>query len=939
MVKKLLYILVFLYSALLSATEVPANIEAQYNYLMARNASIENSTKATKSPWYIILKDGNLSDLKNLISSIDKDYEHLTIKSGLLGINESQAKQVNTYLTTINAKNLLELYVALEDGEPMVVPLAPINGTYREQELKDYYRKFLDSSATMDGYDPGIIEQQIAARFKHDDSLLENYQNSLSSDKDYKILLVESLSLFKSKKGVAWKLSSILSYTNKGKKTIDGQELSDFVKVDNETYHADNAINKLLKYSSNFYMVVYGESPVVEGLNNQYNFDLKEISIGETITKSTPNDKDLLPKKELQIYDFAGIFTSEEYAEINEQLNELPLNPHTNVYAYYTDNTVSTDIIAKIEDTPNKNNTVALWLHLEDNGTVSSKLLMSKELEQQYAFLKVWRQMTPYEKMEYRGKDALRAFGTGFAEFGAAIGELIRMASIPEDFYNRCHPNFEEKYGSFYTAIEELYAYSKSNDKIVSYTRQTLRPFVEQLLQLPEVNLGFCNFDINNDADVLWVSIAFTTGIYNEAINVLAGVPESFSLVNFLVNPDINMGEEFTKFFSALNYEKIWNLAGTSLEEAFPSDNVYVIAYSSGRTTLFVASFAVAFTKTGKLSKVGQTFEALDGMNALSIMFKAIGVGSKYTLKVVGGTSKKIYQLVSKTGGETLVRLLQKADNTGYDIAITTNSLTHTIGNVDELGNVRITNKLNDGEVVETLQNITYLDNGIETTGDLTIVRNGDEVGVKVVKGGGDFSHFLDDAFVLSKRAEVIAERLPAQFPNLSIDELTAIKVYTSDEVRNGVKIYKSLNTQLRAGSLDDYYQGLNQLLNDGLSKLSKHNGNTVFRGIHGDEVTIADGWKKGDLVDFKDFKSSSTSIETAAYEFSYKQGYDVVLEIKNADGYNICNISCSPSEMEILLSSGQKFEVIDIVDNFQIYDPSYTQQNPFTKIILEIAP
>jgi len=246
-----------------------------------------------------------------------------------------------------------------------------------------------------------------------------------------------------------------------------------------------------------------------------------------------------------------------------------------------------------------------------------------------------------------------------------------------------------------------------------------------------------------------------------------------------------------------------------------------------------------------------------------------------------------------------------------------------------------------DGTVINSLDNIKYLDDvGNIIEGSFSVIRKQDgSVGLKLAKAGENLSHFLDDAFVLSKRAEVIADGLPAKFPNLSIDELTSIKVYTSDEVRNGVKIYKTLNTQLRVGNLEEYYQGLNKLLNDGLNKLPRHNDNTVFRGIHGSEVTIADGWKKGGLVDFKDFKSSSTSIETAAYEFSYKQGYDVVLEIKNADGYNICNISCNPSEMEILLSSGQKFEVIDIIDNFQIYDPSYTQQNPFKKIILKITP
>ncbi|WP_335966822.1 hypothetical protein [Galbibacter sp. PAP.153] len=271
MVKKLLYILVFLYSTLLCAKDIPANIEAQYNYLTARNASIENSIEGTKKPWYIILKDGNLSDLKALINDIDVNYERLRIKSGLLAIDEIQAKTINDYLTTINAKNLLELYVALEDGNPIVVPITLASGKYTEEDLKDYYQKFLDSTptASAEGYDAQVIKQQIENRFQHDNSLLTNYENKLSSEKGYKILLVESLSLLKNKADVKWKVSSLFSYTNKGKNPIDKEALTEILKIDNKTYHADNSINKLLKYSTNFYKLVYGELPNGEAIVNE----------------------------------------------------------------------------------------------------------------------------------------------------------------------------------------------------------------------------------------------------------------------------------------------------------------------------------------------------------------------------------------------------------------------------------------------------------------------------------------------------------------------------------------------------------------------------------------------------------------------------------------------------------------------------------------------
>lgn len=159
----------------------------------------------------------------------------------------------------------------------------------------------------------------------------------------------------------------------------------------------------------------------------------------------------------------------------------------------------------------------------------------------------------------------------------------------------------------------------------------------------------------------------------------------------------------------------------------------------------------------------------------------------------------------------------------------------------------------------------------------------------KVVNGAGNlWKSFLDDAFTLQKRADVIADGLPAQFPNLSIDELTAIKVYTSDQMRNGSKIYQTLNTELRAGNLSDYNKGLNDLVNSGLGKLTPHSGSTVFRGCGQAESQLAKTWKVGDDITFKDFKSTSIS-DDIAEKFMSKGNGDVIYEIANPKGFRTC--------------------------------------------------
>ncbi|WP_068473054.1 ADP-ribosyltransferase domain-containing protein [Saccharicrinis aurantiacus] len=271
-------------------------------------------------------------------------------------------------------------------------------------------------------------------------------------------------------------------------------------------------------------------------------------------------------------------------------------------------------------------------------------------------------------------------------------------------------------------------------------------------------------------------------------------------------------------------------------------------------------------------------------------------------------------QLMLTNGGKEFLEYWPYIKMTVDLATVSTDILTTFATNGRKVGNTLST--LPDAEAQKILSRIDDAEDVLKRRGVLVNV-------------GGDFAHFLDDGFVLTKRAEVIADGLPSQFPNLSIDEITAIKVYTSDEVRNGVKIYRELNAQLRVGSnLDGYYRGLNKLLNDGLGKMTPHNGSLVYRGCGQAESQLAKNWKVGDEITFKDFKSSSVK-ENVALKFMNDQDGDVIYEISNPKGYNICEISCLSNEAEIFFKSGSKFNVDELT-----FQPRFTESDPIVKVI-----
>jgi hypothetical protein len=173
-----------------------------------------------------------------------------------------------------------------------------------------------------------------------------------------------------------------------------------------------------------------------------------------------------------------------------------------------------------------------------------------------------------------------------------------------------------------------------------------------------------------------------------------------------------------------------------------------------------------------------------------------------------------------------------------------------------------------------------------------------------------DALEFFSDPLVLLAKQDVISAGLPSLFPHIPVEELTAIRYYTTNA-------YGPLNTALR-GTPEAKHLGFEELLNNGLSKLTPYDGGNVQRGVYGVEADIAKTWNPGDDITFKDFKSSSTDADVA-YDFSIGNSGNVVYEISNPIAYDICGISCLPGEAEVLFKSKSKFRVTAVDLDFVV--------------------
>ncbi|MDR0196395.1 MAG: ADP-ribosyltransferase [Myroides sp.] len=146
------------------------------------------------------------------------------------------------------------------------------------------------------------------------------------------------------------------------------------------------------------------------------------------------------------------------------------------------------------------------------------------------------------------------------------------------------------------------------------------------------------------------------------------------------------------------------------------------------------------------------------------------------------------------------------------------------------------------------------------------------------------------------------------------MEEEAVLKFYTN------TSYYKFNQAAIKGISESDIIE-IDRLLRNTLDRLKSSPG-TYYRGIGKEEIAFLDSYKKGDIITYKNFMST-TSDELVSANFIRNniiktgEGALVVIQAKNAK--SIKKFSDAEKEIEYLLKSRTEYEIIDIKPNVVI--------------------
>lgn len=173
---------------------------------------------------------------------------------------------------------------------------------------------------------------------------------------------------------------------------------------------------------------------------------------------------------------------------------------------------------------------------------------------------------------------------------------------------------------------------------------------------------------------------------------------------------------------------------------------------------------------------------------------------------------------------------------------------------------------------------------------------------------------------------EYLQERYKDIIPNT---ELAAIYHYT----RGDISSFRSLNKQLRSGSVSDFNVAFSELLSDGISKVGVYEG-AVYRSIKLNKASLKrwlDCAISGESKTFDGFTSASKvqSVAFGTFESKIKtNGNETVchIELLSKNGRDISDISqfngifTSENQQEVLFDKGSRFKFVSVSNVDNIY-------------------
>ena len=168
------------------------------------------------------------------------------------------------------------------------------------------------------------------------------------------------------------------------------------------------------------------------------------------------------------------------------------------------------------------------------------------------------------------------------------------------------------------------------------------------------------------------------------------------------------------------------------------------------------------------------------------------------------------------------------------------------------------------------------------------------------------------------KMARKQAKRAQAQHPDVTLDECTAIVLYTMEEIPRETSLYYVLNLALRnkVRAAVHPWRDYIWLLLHALRKLPPSTEATVFRGCKKSPADLGIELTKDFEFTWSSFSSTATT-QGVMQTFVGQSGPRTLMTIKMAEnsGRDVRDFSLFPGENEILFPPNMCFEVVDSFD------------------------
>lgn len=327
------------------------------------------------------------------------------------------------------------------------------------------------------------------------------------------------------------------------------------------------------------------------------------------------------------LFDYTGVYGTKAQAandQINQLLSGTKSKTNTKVRVFVTDEQVAQSRIDAIKDLDLTDsyfdNSLVLWIHIQDNGDVQSTIRLSDDLdaELQNAIsnnrFDEWVEFGLNHSGSSIGKEILDFLITAVYKTSNFLVETIRLAEIPEKYYRADS-----------TAI-----YDPFLKNVMSFVNPTL--LLSDVIMQPLFD-AYPNLSSQGTASD--VQFALFCGLWNGVIDELVGTFELISMVGYWVDDGNEKKQEVEALIKLFEEGKVIDSIKDGLVKSHTGPPCKV-AHTIGKDIIAVVTLVIPYTKASALSKVRKVVNVLDALNPITHVFNAAGfVMKKAAGKVV----------------------------------------------------------------------------------------------------------------------------------------------------------------------------------------------------------------------------------------------------------------------------------------------------------------